>query len=324
MNTLENTFQRVLWTTEDIRSSSEVSGLVDSMIVTKADPAVAKIVNAIDSGSKIQIPYVQDQLYSEPNVSDDSDVLGSVSTIVKAKVDAFVGFYNKIFGEKQIAKEIGSGISAIDAARSLLGTFWKKDIKARMLSILSGAIASNKAHNGGDSVHTDAVNGFSFDLAVDTLVKAGEQMDNFKAIVVTSGTKAKILKQNALSITKAADEIGIVREYYNGLELILDDSLPVAGGLTTTVFLREGAFTFQEVTVEMPIALVKNELSGNGGGETKLVSRFAYLLHLNGYTFNDASVAGVSPTVAELANPANWTRVVDYKQTPFVALESKS
>jgi hypothetical protein len=64
--------------------------------------------------------------------------------------------------------------------------------------------------------------------------------------------------------------------------------------------------------------------AGNGGGQTVLHSRFNVALHPLGYKWNATSVAGVSPTIAELALAVNWTRVVSQrKSVPLAFLISK-
>jgi len=324
-NVLADVFERVLWTTEDIRNSSEMTNFINSKILV-SDATITAKVNAEDSGSLIYIPYVQEDLYSEASIMDDSGNLIPITKTDKKQAQAFVGFYAKAWGEKNIVREIGSGISAIDSAQALMGRYWNKDIQARMVSSLVGCIADNKASHASDNVLTDTVNTFSYTLAIDALSKVGESMDKFVAVAVHSGTYAHILKNNAAQITAVIDDLGIERKFYNGMELIVSDLLPVdaVAGTTTTVFLKAGAFVFADAMIDTPVVLYTDPRVGFGAGETSVISKYAYLLHVNGYTFTNASVVGVSPSVAELASAANWDRLVDAKQAPFVALESKS
>jgi hypothetical protein len=325
MNTLADIFQRELWTSEDINESSEVLSLLSSRIIA-TDPVIDATVKAQDSGTTILVPYLQENLYSEAEIMDDSGNLITVNKINKVENKAYVGFYAKSWGEKDIVRQIGSGISAITAAQSLLGRYWAKDMQARLMSSVSGAIADNKANKGGDNVITDAVNEFSYGLAVDALALAGEQMDKFVAVGMHSSTYAKVLKADAASVTTVMDsDLGIERKFYNGMELLVNDLLPIDGGAgtVTTVFFKAGAFVTSNATVETPVELYRDARSGNGGGESQVITRKGYLLTLNGYSFEGANVAGVSPTVAELADATNWSRSVDAKQAPFVALESK-
>ena len=46
-------------------------------------------------------------------------------------------------------------------------------------------------------------------------------------------------------------------------------------------------------------------------------------VHPAGFKWADGSVAGVSPTIAELADAGNWSRVVERKAVPLAFLKSK-
>jgi hypothetical protein len=41
------------------------------------------------------------------------------------------------------------------------------------------------------------------------------------------------------------------------------------------------------------------------------------MIHPAGFNWTEAAVAGNSPTLVELANPANWTRVFPRKNVPM-------
>jgi hypothetical protein len=64
--------------------------------------------------------------------------------------------------------------------------------------------------------------------------------------------------------------------------------------------------------------------AGNGGGQSVLHSRFNIGIHPLGFAFTSTTVAGESPSIAELALPANWTRAVSQrKSVPLAFLISK-
>ena len=55
--------------------------------------------------------------------------------------------------------------------------------------------------------------------------------------------------------------------------------------------------------------------------DTVLINRRRYILHPRGVKFTSASVAGDSPTNAELETGANWTRVFENKNVRMVAID---
>ena len=64
--------------------------------------------------------------------------------------------------------------------------------------------------------------------------------------------------------------------------------------------------------------------AGNGGGQVTLHSRINIAIAPLGFSWSDAgAVAGESPSQAELAVGAHWTRVTPRKACPFAFLISK-
>ena len=57
-----------------------------------------------------------------------------------------------------------------------------------------------------------------------------------------------------------------------------------------------------------PVATEYDELAGNGAGVETLVERKQWIIHPEGYNWTESSVAGDSPTTAEVALAANWER----------------
>lgn len=327
MTKLLDIFNRLLWTKEDVIETPEMLNVINSELVT-SDPKIATVVNNIDAGTKLEIPYVLEEDYSEANISNDSDTQAEIEGLTKTKAFAVVSFLNKVWGEKTIARIIGSGENTLDYARSYFSKFWAKEVQARMLSMITGAIAQNKADNNSDNVLVNTTDSFSYSVAVDALLKAGDHMDDFDTMIVHSTVYGEILKKDAASITTIKDsELGIETKYYNGLRLIVNDASTIVedsdnGNRATTVFVKKGAFVFEPAKVEYPVEPGRNELDGNGGGSDYVITRLGFLLHLNGYSYI-GTPADVSPTLAELADPAAWERVVPAKLAPFVALETK-
>jgi sporulation protein YlmC with PRC-barrel domain len=322
MTKLEDYFKRELWTAEDIMSSAEMLNLINSTLIT-SDPAIDKKVNDTDSGDTILIPFVVEDLYSEPTIMDDSNTLIPTSKITKDQIFARINFYAKSWAEKTLAKIKGSGINTIDAARSFLGNYWSKDLQAKMIALTTGAIADNKANHASDNVLT-VDSKFNYSNAVDALVLAGEHLEDFAAIGLHSLTYAEILKNDAASVTTVKDsDLGISKKFYNGLEIIVSDQFPLVGAdKITTVFYRKGAFVYSNANLENPVETFRDPRQGNGAGEDQIISRNGFLLSLNGYSFTSTNVAGESVTNAEMADPANQERKVDSKLAPFVALET--
>lgn len=76
-----------------------------------------------------------------------------------------------------------------------------------------------------------------------------------------------------------------------------------------TYVLGDGAFDYENVGVEVPYAMVRDEKTN--GGQTTLYSRQRKVFAPTGIGFTKSSMASNSPTDAELKNGANWELVHD-------------
>jgi hypothetical protein len=106
---------------------------------------------------------------------------------------------------------------------------------------------------------------------------------------------------------------GLSIPMYNGLRVIEDKKQPVIAGTTTgfryvSTIYGAGAFALGEALAKRPVAVEFDEKAGNGAGLETLAERKQWIIHPGGYAWQEATVAGQSPTVAECALPANWAR----------------
>jgi len=322
MNT--NYFVRELWTSEFIKESSEVLSLLEAGLLVE-DSEVSNMVNAVDSGKNILIPYIQEGLYSEATIMDESNTDIVSQGLLKVQLSAPIAFLAKAYGEKTMSRITGSGINTLDAANTLFSRDWGKEKMHRMINSLAGAVASNKTNNASDNVVSDNTKVFDYGMVVDAQTLAGDQMNDFVAIAVHPTVYGQIKKNDAASVTTVFDSaLDKEVELYNGMRVILSKAIPNDGTTVTSFLLKPSAFVYATKMLEVPVESVRNEKTGNGAGSDEVVSRNAFLLTLNGYDFTATTVAGDVPTVSELADGTNWSRKVDAGLAPFVAIESKA
>ena len=112
---------------------------------------------------------------------------------------------------------------------------------------------------------------------------------------------------------------------YRGLAVIVDDGLPSAGGNYTTALFGPGAVGFGVSAPRIAEGTEVENLpsAGKGGGQQILHSRVNLAVHPAGFTWQEASVVGESPSIAELDDAANWNRVFERKAIPLAFLISK-
>ena len=97
--------------------------------------------------------------------------------------------------------------------------------------------------------------------------------------------------------------------------VIIDDNLTPATGVYTTILMGAGAcgFAVTPPRTGWGTEIFRVPAAGNGGGQSVLHSRMNVALHPLGFSFAAASVAGDSPSMAELAtgcelDALGWTQ----------------
>lgn len=145
-----------------------------------------------------------------------------------------------------------------------------------------------------------------------------------------SATEAALRKLDLIDFLPDSEGKPMLRTF-QGRRVVVDDNLPTRAGSTdgtvyTTYLFGQGAFA-------KGVAPLDGEpLQGGHGTEgvelarvpldsdTVLINRRRYILHPRGVKFTSASVAGDSPTNAELETAANWVRVWENKNVRLVAI----
>lgn len=104
-----------------------------------------------------------------------------------------------------------------------------------------------------------------------------------------------------------------------GKRVIIDDGCPASAGVYTTYLFGEGAIGYGNGSAPVPTETDRDSLAG----DDILINRQHFLLHPRGVKFTSASVAGASPTNAELETATNWSCVYENKNIRIVAFIHK-
>jgi hypothetical protein len=172
------------------------------------------------------------------------------------------------------------------------------------------------------------LNGSTF---VDATVKLGDRGDRLTAVAMHSATEAALRKLDLIDFIPDSEGKAQIRSF-QGRRVVVDDTLPVRAGTTsgyvyTTYLFGPGAFAkgvspLDSEPVQGGIGTAGVELARAAlDSDSILINRRRYILHPRGVKFTSASVAGDSPTNAELENQANWVRVFEAKNVRIVAID---
>jgi hypothetical protein len=303
-------------------------------------PVLDEIARA--GGKQVTIPFWQDlDPTVEPNYSNDDPAdEATADAISSATMTARKAWVNKGYGDMDLVQEL-AGSSPMQQIRNRFGEYWVRQLNRRLINAALGVLADNVANDGGDMTvdisgltGTDAV--FGSDAFIDAAYTAGDRADMFTAIAVHSSIMARMVKND--EIVYIPDSEGkLTIATYKGRVVVADDSMPVTGGVYTSILFGKGAFGFGgidgaafalgEGVPRVPFELWRNPHAGNGGGLEEIWERKTWLLHPFGFEWIEAgggALTEFSPTLANLRTGAKWNRVVFRKAVPMAFIKSRA
>lgn len=295
-----------------IQRTAELSALVQAGIVS-TDPAFDKL--AASGGSVLNMPYWND-------LSGDDEVLSDSSPLTPDKITAgqdkaVLLMRGKAWKANDLAKAL-SGDDPMRAIGDLVAAYWARQEQKVLINTLGGVFATASMAGNKHDISADATNpNFTGETFIDASYKLGDAEERLTAIAIHSATLASLRKQDLIQYEK--DSNGQTIAYYMGKRVIVDDSMPTAGGVYTSYIFGAGAFAKGNGAAPVPTETDRDSLQG----DDILINRNHFILHPRGVAFQNASVAGSSPTNAELAAAANWNRVYENKNIRVVAFKHK-
>lgn len=297
-----------------IRRSAELSRLIQSGIYTTS----TDLDNLISGGGRtITMPKWND-------LTGDDEVISEAASLTPSKVSAAgevaVALYRgKAWGATELSGCL-AGADPMEAIGTLVAEYWNRKEQKALISTLEGAFA---ASNMSGLVSGDGTTGISAEAILDAKQLLGDAADRLTALAVHSAVFTQLQKLNLIKyIPNSRGEVNIPT--YLGYQLIVDDGLPVVAA-TQSAPAKYTSYLFAAGSVARgignPPTLTQTETDRDSLASTDyLINRRAYVLHPIGMKWLGASVAGETPTNAELATGTNWTRVADIKQMGMVKL----
>ena len=279
------------------------------------------------------MPFWKDLTATRQLLSDSASL--TVNKITSDQDIARLHNDAQVWSVNHLAKVI-SGDDPMQAIVNLVAEYWARTDEGLIVSCLKGMFAAGSMSGNLLAIHSESVaaqtsatrlNGATF---VDACAKLGDRADRLTAVAMHSATEAALRKLDLIDFIPDSEGKAMLRSF-QGRRVVVDDSLPSRAGTTdgtvyTTYLFGQGAFAKGSATLD------SNPLEGGFGTEgvelarvpldsdTVLINRRRYILHPRGVKFTSASVAGDSPTNAELETAANWTRVWENKNVRIVAV----
>lgn len=306
-----------------VEKTAEKSALIQSGIVVP-DAQINEL--AMKGGTIVKMPFFSD-------LTGDDEVLSDAGSLTPGKIgtgqdQARLFMRGKAWGVNDLAKAL-SGEDPMKAIADLVAAYWSRREQAVLVQILNGVFADNLANDSGDLISNIAIedgdnaaaaNLIGGEAVIDAAFKLGDAAGGLTAIAMHSIPYSRLLKNDLIDFVPDSEGKMTIPTYLQK-RVIIDDGCPVADGGTsgkkyTSYLFGGGAIGRGEGEAPVPVETDRDSLAG----EDYLIHRRHFLLHPRGIKWTEASVAGESPTNAELATAGNWDRVYEKKNIRLVKL----
>lgn len=325
-----------VFTSYVVQNTMQRTALFTSGVAVRNGEIEAQLSAGAD---QFTVPHWNDLGNDEANIVNDNPAVDSTPyKLVTGKQVVRKAFLHNSWSAMSLASEL-SGDDALPRIQARATAYWDRQIQRRLVASLNGIYADNVANDSGDMVRNIAGT-LNSDVTVDTRFNAtavieaaatlGDAMRDLVAIAMYSDTYKLALKNDLIATVQQSDGSWI--QTFRGLAVIVDDGMPYTpaeGALTgddaaqyTTVLFGRGAVGFGVTPPRVAAGTeIENKPSaGNGGGQQILHSRVNLAIHPAGFRWLEGSVAAESPSMAELALAANWSREFERKAIPLAFL----
>lgn len=327
---LEDVYVPTTFNRRTQQAQTELNAFIASGVAV-ADPLIDQQFAA--GGNTGELPQFNGITAGEPNYSTDNPASSATPEKITSSVQKVrAAMRNNHWSTMDLARELADA-DPMAAITGRIGHYWAVDDQTRLIQSLVGVLADNVAADSGDMLYkvgndvnsavTDAerISGEAIIRATQTM---GDHKTKIKAIAMHSIQHTRLAIQNLIDTIRGQDGQALF-DTYLGYRVVVDDSLPVTIGtyrtLYTAILFGENAVSYGNGKVQTPSEISREALAGDGGGQTIISSRVNTIFHPNGASFLSDSIAGQSATYAELAEAAEWDRVVDRKNMPIAFLQ---
>lgn len=302
-------------------NTTEKSRLIKSGIA-----AVVPGIEVPDGGDTVNLPFWGDLDGDPQMMQSNTDI--TTNSIGSGKDMARILTAANSWGAEDLAADL-AGSDPMQRIADRVMAYWDRAYQKVLLQQLDGMFADNIANDDGDlvldiateDVNTDGLTGHTLDgsAVIDAAQKLGDSSESLTGLMVHSKVYANMKKNNLIEFIPEADNDVGFGLYLGQYSIIVDDSLPTADATTsgtkyTSYLFGNGAVAVNEGTPKVPTEVERDA----AGSKEALFTRKRFLMHPRGIKWVESSVAGDTPTLAELANAANHDRVFDKKNIRIV------
>lgn len=308
-----------------IERSAEKSNLIRSGIVETAADFDER---AAREGQTVNMPFWNDLSGDDEVLSDGSPL--TTGEITADKDVAVIQLRGKAWAVNDLAG-ILAGDDPMQAIVELVSDYWVRTEQVAFQNFLAGVFGAANMTGLISDIHAtsgtpDADNFLTGDTFINAAQLLGDSKGNLTAVVMHSAVEASLLKQDLIDYVPQSEGKPMLKKFM-GLDVIVDDLVTTATINSATVYstylFGRGAVAMGKARNPRPIEAGFGDWYTEIGrtalaGSTQLINRVRRIFHLRGVKWTANTMAGSSPSNAELATAANWSRVYDVKNIRVV------
>jgi hypothetical protein len=222
------------------------------------------------------------------------------------------------WGASELASAI-AGDSAISAIAAQLAEWWDREEQQILLSSLIGIFDSPSM---ATHIYDERINDV---IDARMVIRARQLLGDAKAqlamMFMHSMTETVFEEQDLFDYVPKSEQ-GDTELYrtYRGMQVVVDDTIPVAGDTYSTFITARGVVGRGDGN---PVDRTAVETDRDAAlGIDILIHRRSFALHPLGIAWK-GDAAGTTPTDAELRTGTNWERVYDKKHIGFIEIKHK-
>lgn len=275
-------------------------------------------------GLTAHMPSFKDLDNDADNVSSDDPAVTSTPNKIGTNQEIVVRLSRNNSWKTADLAEALAGTDPADAIASRVADYWVRRAQAAFVATLRGVFADNAAAPSGSDTHvqndmtvdisgvafSDGVTNFSAEAFVDATLTMGDSMEGLGILFVHSIVYGRMQKNNMIDFVPDATQTILIPTFL-GREVIVDDGMPVAGGIFESWLFGRGAVRLGMGSPKVPTELDRKPDEGNGAGTEILYNRVEWCLHPVGHAYIGTAPNGGpsnANTTNNLANAGSWRR----------------
>src|SRR5690625_3987340 len=333
---IEDVYVPDVWERTIIERTAKKANFGNSGLVERSAEYDALVSGA---GRMANMPFWKDLSGKRQLISDEDPL--STRKITSSKDEARIHNDANSWSTTLLAGLL-SGEDPMAAIEELVAEYWARVDEDMLIATINGVIASFDAEQGSPNILKIAAEAAAevdedsvlTDLTfLDAVQKLGDVKDLLTAIAVHSKTENDLSKQNQIDVIQPSEGSALIR-VFKGLQVIMDDSMPVRKGsgagspdILASVLFGRGAVARGFASLNTPLrngfgtdAVELSRVSLNH--DDVLINRRRHIMHTRGVAWSDktSTIADAGPSDEELEEAENWNRVFEAKNIRIVAV----